>query len=73
MNFNRPGHIEPEKIEPAEVEVPPARRKRSRGKGLLWGLILVLLVGGVLANGARNHYAQGKEVDAIAEAREPIL
>ena len=82
MNFNRPGHIEPEKIEPErigpgeidrEVEAPPAHRKRSRGKGVLWGLILVLLVGGVLANGARNHYAQGKEVDAIAEASRDMV
>jgi len=82
MNFNRPGHIESEKIEPGkvepgeidrEVEVPPAHRKRSRGKSFLWGLIFVLIVGGVLANGARNHYAQSKEVDAIAQESRDMV
>ncbi len=82
MNFNRPGQIEPEKIEPEkiepgeidrEVEVPPAHRKRSRGKSFLWGLIFVLIVGGVLANGARNHYAQSKEVDAIAQESRDMV
>jgi RND family efflux transporter MFP subunit len=82
MNFNRPGHIESEKIEPGkvepgeidrEVEVPPAHRKRSRGRSFLWGLIFVLIVGGVLANGARNHYAQSKEVDAIAQESRDMV
>jgi RND family efflux transporter MFP subunit len=77
MNFNRPGHIEAEKIDPREtdreLEVPVEHRKRSRGKGLLWGALLVLIVAGVLANGARNHYAQSKEVDTIAEASRDMV
>jgi RND family efflux transporter MFP subunit len=77
MNFNRPGHIDPEKIEPGEtdreINAPPVHRKRSRGKSLLWGPILMLLVVGVLANGARNHYAQSREVDAIAEASRDMV
>jgi RND family efflux transporter MFP subunit len=67
MNFNRPGHVAPSETGREPDEAPPTHHTRKRGRGLMWGFGLVLIVAGTLAYGARTHYAQSKEVAAIAE------
>jgi RND family efflux transporter MFP subunit len=67
MNFNRPGHVVPAEQDRAPDEAPPTHHVRKRGRGLMWGFGLVLIVAGTLAYGARTHYAQSKEVAAIAD------
>jgi RND family efflux transporter MFP subunit len=67
MNFNRPGHVVQAEQDRAPDEAPPTHHVRNRGRGLMWGFGLVLIVAGTLAYGARTHYAQSKEVAAIAD------
>jgi RND family efflux transporter MFP subunit len=72
MNYNRPANIEP--AETARVpDHAPAPRVKSRWKGVLWGLVLVLIVAAALGYGGYNHYAQSREVAAIAEENRDLV
>jgi len=72
MNFNRPANIAPEETD-RQTDPAPAPRVRPRRKGVLSGVALVLLVAATLAYGGYSHYAQSREVAAIAaEGRNQV-
>ena len=66
MNFNRPASVAPEETDRAPNSAPTPH-VRSRWKGVLSGIALVALVAATLAYGGYSHYAQSREVAAIAD------
>jgi RND family efflux transporter MFP subunit len=72
MNFNRPANIEPAETARAP-DHEPAPRVKSRWRGVLWGFVLVLMVAVTLAYGGYSHYAQSREVAAIAEEKRNLV
>jgi RND family efflux transporter MFP subunit len=72
MNFNRPANITPEETDRAP-DLAPTPRVRSRWKSVLSGVALVALVAATLAYGGYSHYAQSREVAAIAEASRSLV
>lgn len=71
MNINRPQDFE--RVETARKPGEPPHRVATRGRGLLWGSGLLLFAVAILAWGAWNHYAQSREVDAIAEQSRDMV
>ena len=76
MNFNRPGHMVPAETdrEPDPVPEPHLKpRVKSRWRGALSGAMLALMIAAAIAYGGYSHYAQSREVAAIAkEGRELV-
>jgi multidrug efflux pump subunit AcrA (membrane-fusion protein) len=72
MNFNRPANIAPKETDRAPDPVP-APHVRSRWKGALSGIALVALVAATLAYGGYSHYAQSREVAAIADESRSLI
>jgi RND family efflux transporter MFP subunit len=72
MNFNRPGNIVPAETD-REPDEAPTHRVRSRWKGLLWGIALLLTAAATLAYGGFAHYAQSREVAASAEQSRSLV
>ena len=71
MNFNRPRDIRARRD--AEVRRAAALRVRTRGAdGLLWSFGLVACRSAALASGGWSHYAQSREVVAIAQAEQGL-
>src|SRR6201996_7893169 len=71
MNINRPRDFEG--VEIARKPDEPPHRVGTRHRTLLWGLSLILLVMAILAWGGWKHYAQSREVDAIAQASRDMV
>jgi RND family efflux transporter MFP subunit len=71
MNINRPRDFE--LAETARKPDEPPHRVRTRGRSLLWGSGLILLVAAILAWGGWKHYAQSREVAAIAQASRDMV
>src|SRR5229473_42286 len=72
MNFNRPGNIVPAETD-REPDEAPTHRVRSRWKGVLWGIALLLTAAATLAYGGFAHYAQSREVAASAEQSRNLV
>src|SRR5258708_6695469 len=69
MNFNRPETIAPEETDPGP-DPAPTPRVRSRRRGVLSG---IALVAATLAYGGYSHYAQSREVAAIADQSRSLV
>lgn len=71
MNINRPQDFE--RVETARRPDEPPHRTGTRGRGLLWGSGLIFFAAAILAWGTWNHYAQSREVDAIAQESRDMV
>lgn len=71
MNINRPQDFE--RVETARKPDEPPHRTATRGRSLLWGSGLIFFAAAILTWGAWNHYAQSREVDAIARASRDMV
>jgi RND family efflux transporter MFP subunit len=71
MNINRPRDFE--LVETDRKPDEPPHRTGTRGRGLLWGSGLILFVAAIVAWGAWNHYAQSREVAAIAQQSQDMV
>lgn len=70
MNINRPRDFE--RVETRKSDEPPLR-VRTRGRTLLWSFELIAFAIAMLAWGGWRHYAQSREVDAIAQESRDMV
>jgi RND family efflux transporter MFP subunit len=71
MNINRPRDFE--RAETARKSDDPPHRVRTRGRSLLWSFGLIVFAIAILAWGGWRHYAQSREVDAIAQESRDMV
>src|ERR1700753_4354383 len=71
MNINRPRDFEG--VETARKPDEPPHRVGTHGRTLLWGSGVIILVMAIVAGGGWKHYAQSREVDAIAQASRDMV
>lgn len=72
MNINRPQDFE--RVETARKPgEPPPHRVGTRNRGLLWGSGLIFFAVAMLAWGSWNHYAQSREVAAVAQQSRDMV
>jgi RND family efflux transporter MFP subunit len=71
MNINRPRDFE--LAETARKGDEPPHRARTRGRSLLWGSGLIVFAAAIVAWGTWNHYAQSREVAAIAQESRDMV
>lgn len=71
MNINRPRDFD--LVETDRKADEPPHRTGSRSRGPVWGSGLIFLVAALVAWGAWNHYAQSREVAAIAEESRDMV
>jgi RND family efflux transporter MFP subunit len=72
MNINRPRDFALAETARKAGE-PPPHRVRTRGRGLLWATGLIFFAVAILAWGGWRHYAQSREVDAIAQENRDMV
>src|SRR6185437_9980187 len=71
MNIDRPRDFE--RAETARKSDDPPHRVRTRGRSLLWSFGLIVFAIAILAWGGWRHYAQSREVDAIAQESRDMV
>jgi RND family efflux transporter MFP subunit len=71
MNINRPRDFA--RAETARKSDDPPHRVRTRGRSLLWSFGLIVFAIAILAWGGWRHYAQSREVDAIAQESRDLV